>query len=155
MSKPLWERQAVIDDTLEANHVYLTFDQFIKYFDRTDIWLGSGAILLTNWSWKPSYLTAVEKKIGYVLDFFEGVKEYDPFGGYTEGYKITEAEMGDDKQCHLYYHERDFLILHFASLWNSHDRVYKIYVTHEDMDKVRKFVENERKTANQYLSPDF
>ena len=152
MSKSLWDRDALINDTIEANFVHLTFDEFSEDCSMKDVWHGSGARLLTNWVWKPSYKKAVERKISNVLEFFEGVVEDDPDGGYTQGAKIEEKDMINDKTCHLYYTDHDFLILKFTSLWNAFDRIYKIYVTDADEDKVRQFLQTEQKISTSHLS---
>lgn len=166
MSKSLWDREALIYNTIEADFVYLTFDEFAKNHSRKNVHLtfhefakndskkvgSGGARLLTNWVWKPSYKKAVKRQITKVLEFFEAVIEDDPYGGYTQGAEIEEKDLINDTSCHLYYTDHDYIILKYTSLWNAFDRVYKVYVTDADEDKVRKFLQAERKIADDHLS---
>jgi hypothetical protein len=154
----LWDRECHLDGQQKAEVVCPTFAAFLKLWGRRDstapLFRHSGAGIVGNWAWRPSYRCAVDNKIEEVLDFFATIGAATPTDTYAHGDASSAEERATDTRCHLHYCEQDYLVVHYTGLWNSNSCIYKVYVdAARDTELARAFFTAEARIAAAYLTP--
>ncbi len=142
----LWERETFTPNS-DANIVCSSISELIENHSRKNTQWNSGACILIDWGWSPSYLTAEKYKISKILSQIEESRLNDENPDYC-GEKYSDK----NKHCCITYN-LDYITLSYGSIWNSSDKLIKVYIhpTLKDMNLARNFIQNEVLIASQHL----
>lgn len=142
----------------EIFKVYENWKDFRKFFDRKNLFIGSGIAILVHWKWFYSYNNIKKYKI--IVDEYEEEMNSDNSEDMLEYSDMTPDEQQKKYLNYLksiivhnnkknlendscLYRDKDYIILNYANIWNGSDKCIKVFLDKKDLPKFQKFIKME------------